>query len=36
VLAVKYVNNDFGKGGRDLINKALEARGIKVGADVST
>jgi branched-chain amino acid transport system substrate-binding protein len=36
VVDVIYVNNDFGKGGRDLINKALEARGIKVGADVST
>jgi branched-chain amino acid transport system substrate-binding protein len=33
---VVYVNNDFGKGGRDLIIKALEARGIKVGADLST
>jgi len=31
-----YVNNDFGKGGRDLIIKALEARGIKVGADISS
>jgi branched-chain amino acid transport system substrate-binding protein len=33
---VIYVNNDFGKGGRDLIMKALEVQGIKVGADVST
>ncbi len=33
---VIYVNNDFGKGGRDLIIKALEAQGIKVGVDVST
>jgi branched-chain amino acid transport system substrate-binding protein len=33
---VVYVNNDFGKGGRDLIIKALEARGIKVGADISS
>jgi branched-chain amino acid transport system substrate-binding protein len=33
---VIYVNNDFGKGGRDLIMKALEAQGIKVGADIST
>ena len=31
-----YVNNDFGKGGRDLIIKSLEARGIKVGADISS
>lgn len=33
---VVYVNNDFGKGGRDLIIKALEARGIKIGADISS
>ena len=33
---VVYVNNDFGKGGRDLIIKSLEARGIKVGADISS
>ena len=33
---IVYTNNDFGKGGRDLIMKALEARGIKVGADIST
>ena len=33
---VVYVNNDFGKGGRDLIIKALESRGIKIGADIST
>jgi branched-chain amino acid transport system substrate-binding protein len=36
VIDVVYTNNDFGKGGRDLITKALEARGIKVGADIST
>ena len=36
VVDVVYVNNDFGKGGRDLIIKALEARGIKVGADISS
>jgi branched-chain amino acid transport system substrate-binding protein len=36
VVDVVYTNNDFGKGGRDLIIKALEARGIKVGADIST
>lgn len=35
-VAVVWVNNDFGKGGRDLITKELEARGIKVVADVST
>jgi branched-chain amino acid transport system substrate-binding protein len=33
---VVYVNNDFGKGGRDLIIKALESRGIKVGLDMSS
>ncbi len=33
---VVYVNNDFGKGGRDLIIRSLEARGIKVGADISS
>ena len=31
-----WVNNDFGKGGRDAIAKALEAQGIKVAADIST
>lgn len=31
-----YTNNDFGKGGRDLIIKTLEARGMKVAADLST
>lgn len=33
---VIYVNNDFGKGGLDLIKKELEARGVKVGAIIST
>ena len=33
---ILYVNNDFGKGGRDLIIKSLEAKGIKIGADIST
>ncbi|GMU70635.1 MAG: ABC transporter substrate-binding protein [Burkholderiales bacterium] len=33
---VMWVNNDFGKGGRDMIVKALEAEGVKVGADIST
>lgn len=36
VVDIAYTNNDFGKGGRDLIIKALEARGIKVGADISS
>ena len=35
-LAVVYVNNDFGKGGRDMITKAAEAKGIKIAADIST
>ena len=35
-VAVVWVNNDFGKGGRDSIAKALEAEGIKVVADIST
>jgi branched-chain amino acid transport system substrate-binding protein len=35
-VAVLFVNNDFGKGGRDAITKALEANGTKVVADIST
>ena len=35
-VALIWVNNDFGKGGRDSITKALEAEGIKVAADIST
>jgi branched-chain amino acid transport system substrate-binding protein len=35
-VAVMWVNNDFGKGGRDAITKALTAEGIKVAADIST
>ncbi len=35
-IAVIYVNNDFGKGGRDMVMKGLEAAGIKVVADIST
>jgi branched-chain amino acid transport system substrate-binding protein len=35
-VAVIFVNNDFGKGGRDAIAKALEASGVKVIADIST
>ena len=35
-LAIIYVNNDFGKGGRNAIIKELESRGIKVVADLST
>lgn len=33
---VIYVNNDFGKGGLELIKKELEARGIKVPNTIST
>jgi len=35
-IAIVWVNNDFGKGGRDVITKNLEEKGIKVVADVST
>jgi branched-chain amino acid transport system substrate-binding protein len=35
-VAMIWVNNDFGKGGRDNMAKALEAQGIKVVADIST
>jgi branched-chain amino acid transport system substrate-binding protein len=35
-VAVIYVNNDFGKGGRNAIVKELESRGIKVAVDIST
>ena len=35
-VAVIYVNNDFGKGGRDAITRDLEARGVKIAADIPT
>ena len=35
-IAIIYVNNDFGKGGRDMVLKGLEAANIKVVADIST
>lgn len=35
-VAVMFVNNDFGKGGRDVVVKELEAAGVKVVADIST
>jgi branched-chain amino acid transport system substrate-binding protein len=35
-VALIWVNNDFGKGGRDSITKALEAEGVKVAVDIST
>jgi branched-chain amino acid transport system substrate-binding protein len=35
-VAVIFVNNDFGKGGRDMITKTLTELGVKVVADIST
>jgi branched-chain amino acid transport system substrate-binding protein len=35
-VAVLWVNNDFGKGGRDTFVKEMAARDIKVAADIST
>src|SRR5262245_48716508 len=35
-VAILWVNNDFGKGGRDTFVKEMGSRGIKVVADVST
>src|SRR5260370_37633879 len=35
-IALIWVNNDFGKGGRDNLMKEMTARGIKIIADVST
>jgi len=35
-VAIVWVNNDFGKGGRDMITKALDAQGVKVVADIPT
>ncbi|MDR6870994.1 branched-chain amino acid transport system substrate-binding protein [Bosea sp. BE125] len=35
-VAVVWVNNDFGKGGRDAIIPELEKAGIKVAVDVAT
>jgi branched-chain amino acid transport system substrate-binding protein len=35
-IAIVYVNNDFGKGGRNAIMKEFESRNIKVVADIST
>lgn len=33
---VIYINNDFGKGGRDEFFKSAKALGLKTGADIST
>jgi len=35
-IAIIYVNNDFGKGGLDMIKKALEKSTTKVVAEIST
>jgi branched-chain amino acid transport system substrate-binding protein len=35
-VALLWVNNDFGKGGRDSFLKEMKARGIEVVADIST
>src|SRR6059058_1675472 len=35
-VALIYVNNDYGKGGRESLMKALEPLGVKVVSDVST
>jgi branched-chain amino acid transport system substrate-binding protein len=35
-VAVIYVNDDFGKGGRDVIVPEFEKLGVKVAADIST
>ncbi len=35
-VAVIYVNNDFGKGGRDAIIEALKSTHVKVADDIST
>jgi len=35
-LAVIYVNNDFGKGGLDMIKKALAGSGTTIAAEIST
>ena len=35
-VAVLWVNNDFGKGGRDNFTKEMKARGVDIVADIST
>jgi branched-chain amino acid transport system substrate-binding protein len=35
-LAVIYVNNDFGKGGLDMIRKALDKSSVRIMAEIST
>jgi len=34
-VAVVYINNEYGKGGRDAMIKALQARGVAIAADIS-
>lgn len=34
--AIVWVNNDFGKGGRDMISKEFKARNVDIVADLST
>ncbi len=35
-VALIYVNNDYGKGGRESLMKALDAVGVKITADISS
>ncbi len=35
-VALIYVNNDYGKGGREALMKALEPTGVKITADISS
>src|SRR6266404_5774359 len=35
-VAIVFTNNDFGKGGRDEMTKALKTHGITVAADISS
>lgn len=35
-VALVWVNNDYGKGGRDMATKEFDKQGIKVVADIST
>lgn len=35
-LAIIYVNDTFGKGGRDALVKLLEPRGVRIVADITT
>ncbi len=35
-VAVLFANTDFGKGGRDVVVKELEAAGVRIVADIST